>query len=425
MRVTLARTTSGRARTLALMSVLLVGSVSACSSGTSDGPGAAPAGGSSATPADLALLGPDNAATGASVKIGFAYDGASAAVDTTDQVVAARAAVEYANAKLGGLGGHKIELFECETKLDPTTDCGDRMVSQKVLAVVAGQMGTAQQVRKPLGPAGIPYVDSNNQVLGSDIDVSLSNPLLVLGGAAQYAQAEGLKRATLVVIDQAASVAQIAAFAPTLFNKLGVEVDVIGIPAGTADMTPQIQAAQAKNPDLFHLIGNEQFCASALKAIKTLGLTAKVSAINRCTSPKSAASIPGGYAGLTIITGINVDPEQPETKLYEAFRASFLQGADNGEYQTAYQAMVGFVRAVNGGKLGDTTPAGVAAAIKAMPELPLPLGGGVTYQCNREKVTVLPSACSTGASTAVSDTQGNLSNYKVIDDPSLYSTSGG
>jgi branched-chain amino acid transport system substrate-binding protein len=421
MRVVLAKSMFDRTRTVALMSVFLLASVSACSSGSSSGPSDA-----ATSKADTSLLGPDKAATGTSVKIGFAYDGASAAVDTSDQVVAARAAVKYANAKLGGLGGHKIELFECETKLDPTTDCGDRMVTQKVLAVVAGQMGTAQQVRKPLGPAGIPYVDSNNQVLGSDIDVSLSNPLLVVGGAAEFAKANGIKRTTLVVIDQAASVAQIKAFAPTLFGPEGVTVSVIGIPAGTADMTPQIQAAQsATNPQQFHLVGNEQFCASALKAIKTLGLSAKVTAINRCTSPKSAASIPGGYAGVTIITGINVDPEQPETKLYEAFRAAYLPGKDNGEYQTAYQAMIGFVRAVNGGNLSATTPAGVAAAIKAMPELPLPLGGGVTYQCNRLKVTVLPSACSTGASTAIADAQGKLSQFKVVDNPALYSASGG
>lgn len=403
-----------------LFATLVAGTLSACSSSSGSS-----SGGVSAAPVDISLLGPDNPAKGTPVKIGFVHAGRGAAIDTTDQGVAAPAIIAYANAKLGGLGGHPIELVRCETKSNPTTDCGDQMVSGKVLAVIGGQLGEAQQVRKSLAAQQIPYVDSNNAVLGSNIDVSLSNPLLAIGAPAQYAKDHGLKSVTLVVIDQAAAVAQIRSFAPLLFGKVGVAVNVIGIPVGTADMTPQIQAAESKHPAMYHLVGNDTFCASALKAIKTLGLTAKVTGINRCLSATSASSIPGGYAGLTAITGISTEPAATETKLYRAFLAKYLPGkSDSPDLQTAYQAVLGFVRGVNAGKLTSVTPAGVAGALKAMPESPLPLGGGLTYQCNRLKVSVMSGACATGAITAEADAKGYLHSFTVLDDARLYDLSG-
>jgi branched-chain amino acid transport system substrate-binding protein len=393
--------------------------LSACGSsgsGTGSGPSAGGVS-SSAQSVDTSLLGPDNAAAGQPVKIGFIYDGQSANVDTTPQVVAARAVVKYADAKLGGIGGRPIQLVECETKSDPTTDCGDQMVAQKVIAAVGGQMGEVPQVEKSLSQAGIPYIDSNNQAG----QFSLTNFLLAVGAPVEYAKQQGIKHAAYVTISLASSVSEVSAFSSKLFAQIGGTVDVVGVPVGTADQTPQIQAETGKNPGLLHLIGNDTFCASALKAIKTLGVQAKITGINRCLSKAAAGSVPGGFAGLTIFSSIDLSPNDPQAKLYEAFRSVYLPGVeDNPDLQTGFQAMLGFVRGVDAGKIATFTTAGVTAALKAMPATPLPIGGGITYSCNAKAIPVFKTICSVGSIVSDATADGGQINFRRIDDAAIY-----
>ena len=411
-----------RVRTMTLLcsAMIAVGVLPACGS-SSGGSGASntPA----PSPVDTSLLGVDKPATGAAVKIGFLYDGQSAAIDTTNQVVAARAVVKYANAKLGGLSGRPIELVECETKSDPTNDCGNEFASQKVLAVVGGQTFSTR-VLKQLAPHKIPYIDSNSAVFG-DLNDSLTNPLLVLGAPVQYSKEHKITKVAMLVIDVAGSVGSIKAFAPQLFKKAGASLDVIGVPAGTPDLTPFVQAAETKKPGLYNIIGDVNFCTSALKAIKTLGIQTPISGINRCLSEKSAGSIPGGYAGFTAFSAFDLDPANSETKLYEAFRVAYAPKAtDDTDLQTGYQALLGFIRGVNAVKPATLTSASIAMALKTMPETPLPLGGGLTFACNRKKVAVIPTACSTGAFQSDANADGSQKNFKILDDKSIYDISG-
>ena len=410
---------TGKSSSRRLVAVALAGLVVGAGALTACGGGGGGGGGSGATPTpvDTALLGPDKPASGTPVKIGFVYDGQSAAIDTTHQVVSARAVVKYANEKLGGIGGHPIQLVECESHSDPATDCGDQLVAAKVIAVVGGEFGELTQIQKALGRASIPYIDSGNQ--GGAF--SLTNFLIPIGAPAEFAATNGIKQVTILIIDVAGAVGQIKEFAPTLFKNVNVNVNVVGIPSGTADMTPQIQAAEATHPGLFHLIGNDTFCASALKAIRTLGLQVKVTGINRCLSKSASGSIPGGYAGLTVLSGISLAPDQPETKLYEAFRATYLSGtADDDDYQTGYQAMLGLVRGANAGGITAFTSAGVIAALQKMPTLPLPLGGGLTYNCGAKLVPVFPSICSAGSISAQATADGGQQAFTVLSSTKVY-----
>jgi ABC-type branched-subunit amino acid transport system substrate-binding protein len=374
-----------------------------------------------------AVLGPEKKATGEPVKIGYAFEGTSAAIDTSGQLKAAEAVVKYANERLGGIGGRPIQIVSCETKGSPATaqDCGNQFVSEKVAAVSAGSLGQTDPVLKAINAAGIPLVDilnSSQTVLGSPMNFSLSNPLNPFGGAAIFAKENGIKQVALIVIDVPGAIGPAKQLAPLFFGNAGAQVEVIGIAPGAADATPQIQAAQAKKPGQYHVIGNPAFCGSVVKAIKTLGIDAKITGIDRCLDKTSAASIPGGYEGFVALTPANLDPANDETKLYDAIRETYGSGLETSpDVTVGYQAMLGLIRAVDaGGALTDFTPAGLLAAIKSMPAAPLPLAGGATFQCNGKQVSIAPGVCSTGGITATSDKDGVLSGFKTVEDPSIY-----
>jgi ABC-type branched-subunit amino acid transport system substrate-binding protein len=412
----------GRRVALACSGVLVAAlALSACG-GSSDSDSSSSD--SSASTGDSAALGPEKKASGEPVLIGSINDGVSAAIDTSAEGKAADAVVAYANEHLGGIGGRPVKLVHCETKASPTTDCGNQMVAAKVIAVTGGSLGQTEPVIKPLNAAGIPYVDILNQspgLLASKIDFTLSNPLNAFGGPAIYAKKNGLKHAALVVIDVPAAIEPAKQLGPLLFGNAGATADVVGAPPGTADMTPQIQAEEAKKPDLYHLVGNPSFCAAALKAIKTLGVKAKVTGIDRCIDKTAAASIPGGFADFTVFTPANLDPSSDEFKLYQAVRAKYDPNTpDDAVYSTGYQSILGLIRVLNAANLSDFTPAGVVTAITTAPEVDLPLGGGAKFQCNGKQIVISPAICSTSGITAEAKADGTLENFTTLTDASIY-----
>jgi len=78
--------------------------------------------------------------------------------DTTDEIKAAQATAAYANAYLGGLRGHPIELMPCEEKNVPATSqaCGNTFVQDHVAAVAAGGPAQTDPMIQIVHPAGIP-----------------------------------------------------------------------------------------------------------------------------------------------------------------------------------------------------------------------------------------------------------------------------
>lgn len=413
---------TSRGRRVVLTSGLIVSGLvlSACGGSSGGGATSNPSSSSSSN----AALGPIKKAVGAPIKIGSVNDGVSAAIDTSKEAKAADAVVKYANEHLGGIGGRPIELVHCETKASPTTDCGNQFVAAKVIAVSSGSLGQTEPVIKPLNAAGIPMVDILNQspgFLGSKIDFTLSNPLNAFGGPAIFAKKNGIKSAALVVIDVPAAIEPAKQLGPLLFGNAGATVNVVGGTPGAADLTPQIQAAEAKKPGMYHVVGNPSFCAAVLKAIKTLAIKSPVTGIDRCLDKTSAASIPGGFKGMTVFTPANLDPASEEFKIYDAVRKTYSPDVEaDAVYSTGYQAILGLIRVLNAANLTDFTPAGVVAAIKAAPPVNLPLGGGAQFQCNGKQIFVSAQICSSGGITADATADGGIENFTTISDPTIY-----
>src|SRR5437870_3922726 len=117
-----------------LMAAALV--ATACSSSSKKGVSSS-ANNTGATAAND-VLGTPKAATGTPVSIGFVTDAKGTSVDNSSEIPAAQAAVKYANAYLGGIGGHPIKLDICDDKQTPsgTSDCDNQLITDKVPIVL-------------------------------------------------------------------------------------------------------------------------------------------------------------------------------------------------------------------------------------------------------------------------------------------------
>jgi branched-chain amino acid transport system substrate-binding protein len=395
------------------LAAVLAMSLAACSSSSGSSSSST---GSQDSPAAPAVLGTPKPAAGTPVRIGYMTDGKTASIDDSSEIPAAQAAVKYINSYLGGIDGHVLSLDVCDDQQTPSgaTDCGNQFVTDKVPVVLYNASGQGGMLFKVLAAAHIPLVayDSVDEptLLAKTGAYVLTNALTAnFAGPAKIAELAGATRAADIVIDVPAASGPAKQLDPIIYKNAGVAVDVIAIPPGTADMTPQIEAELTKNPDQLAVVGDVTFCTSAIKAIKTVAFTKPVVIIQQCITSTSAAGIPGGYAGFKLVATATTDRNDPDVKVYvaamklwEPDTPPFVNGVTAGGWAT----VVGFARAMSG-LSGDVTPASVEAAISSMSPEPLPFGAGITFQCNGDQVSILPAMCSTGALEATLDQAGN------------------
>jgi len=389
------------------------------SSGGSGGTANASAG------ADTALLGTPKAASGTPVKIGFMSTGRTQTVDNSTEIKAAQATAAYANAYLGGLRGHPIELVTCEEKNVPANSqaCGNTFVQDHVAAVDTGSPSQTDPMIQVVHPAGIPVafnVAASSLVLSTPGVFVWGNPLAAFGTSAAYAREHKLTKAAVLVTDVPGASGPAKALEPIFFRNAGATADVVAIPPGTADMTPQIQAA--KHPDLFHVIGDPTFCASAIRAIRTIDPNASITAIDRCIGTDKGSSIPGGFKGVTISAQANIDPNDKEFQLFKAVIGKFGNGlGTTATVASGYQGLLSLVRGVNAASGTDVTPAGITKALQSMPATPYPLGGGATFKCDGSALSAISkNACSTASFVAEAAADGTLSNFSTLDAAGIY-----
>lgn len=426
--------TVGR-RTLAVGAAGVALVVAACGSSSSSGSSATTAGsgattaGSSATTAPTAsALGTPKAATGSPLKVGYITDGQSGSVDNLSEIPAAQAAVQYLNAYQGGAGGHVLSLDVCNDSDTPAgaTNCANQMITDKVPLVlnnVSGQDGT---IYAALSAAGVPMMTYQTSVaaqLSGKLSYVLSNGIASSFAApAKIFANAGAKHAAVFVIDVPAASGPAKQLDPLVYKNAGLPVDVVAVAPGTADMTPQVQAELSKGVDAIQVLGDVSFCTSELKAQSTLGFKGTTVLIAQCVATGSAAGIPGGYSGMKIATVATTDPNDADVKIYKAAMAAFGKGTDpyaNGVTDGGFAVVMSFARSI-AGLSGDPTSANLETAITSMPATPLFFGGGGTFQCNGQQVSIAPDVCSSGALEENLDASGKASGaFTPIDTSAL------
>src|SRR5262245_54298618 len=218
------------------------------------------------------VLGTKNPAKGTPVKIGFVTDDANNKTDNSIETPVANATVKWLNDYLGGAGGHPITLDRCVDLAEPGkgTDCANQMIADKVAAVVIGSNAVLENVWTPLKAAGIPvflYGASNaNVVADPNTTFIFSNgPALIQGFPAAVAKANKAKKVSVVAIDVPAATSYFKNQGPADFKAKGLDMELIPIAAGTADMTAQMQRIASGNPDgVVFVIGNDAFCIAEI-----------------------------------------------------------------------------------------------------------------------------------------------------------------
>ncbi len=368
--------------------VLALGALTACADDSSD----------SSSAGETSAL-PSNAATGDPIKVGFITP-EGGAVTTPMVREGGEAAVEFLNNNGGGLGGHKIDLIVCKQQEEPAsaTKCANQMVEEKV-AVVVSPLGAQGAVMLPIiAGAGIPFVAQapvSQAEMATPGSFMLSGGIVaVLAGQAATAAKDGLKKVTLIIGDSGDAAASVKALGEPMFKQANVELNVVTIPVGAADLTPQITAGLADNPDAVTILGDTRQCISVLKTLQTVAPDAKKYLIASCLD-KPVLDAVGNEAvsGSKAFTTVNLSSDDPSVTQYRSVMAQYAPDTDPaGLAYIGYQvvAALGELKGLEGAVDAQT----FKKALSEAKDVPLPAAPGITFTCDGTAFPPLTSLCS-------------------------------
>lgn len=362
----------------------------------------------------------DNVADGSPVTIGLYVPEGGSAISQPESREAAQATVKYANKHLGGVGGHPIELKICKGKEDAASaaDCANQFVESKVSAVVVTNTGQGDAMAPIITKAGIPYTSYSG---ASASELTSPNSFLWTGGfpavlasMAKHAAAEGHEAVTLFVTDNAAALGGAKAMGEPAFEAAGVKLNIVPIPLGTPDTTPQVSAGLKNDPGAVGIVGDGTMCTSVLSSLQTLGSDVEKMVINYCLEPAVIEAVGNdGVDGSTVITSTDATSDDDEVVLYKAILGKYAPGTETaGNASAGYQSMMGLIRAAADVQ-GEGTAKDFVAALSKAKDVPLPLGAGLTFTCDGEQLPGMPAACS-GSSITGTVEDGTVPHYEPV-----------
>ncbi|MFE7792765.1 ABC transporter substrate-binding protein [Streptomyces sp. NPDC057460] len=380
-------------------------------------------------PAALASAFPGKKADGTPVRIGLITNEGGAGISQPETREAADAARRYANDNLGGIAGRPIEYVICKTKEEPATarDCANRMVEQKVAAVVLTSSGLGDSMVPIVTRAGIPWTTA----LATSGAEGTSNLAYSWTGGfpasmtamAEYAKKQGYKNVVTFVIDVPSAVGGAQSIGKPVFDKAGIGLRIVKVAAGTPDASPQVSAALQSKPDAVAIIGESTVCTSVLQAMATLGGSTPRMVLQPCTAPAVVDAVGAGLDGAQVFSSFDVASDHAEAQLYRAVMKRYSPDTPNGGYAAiGYQGALGLVRALDG-LSGEVTPKTVAKALDSAKDVALPAGHGTTFTCDSKAVPNLKAACSAKEVTATLN-GGDLEKVEVIDPAPLFEQAG-
>jgi branched-chain amino acid transport system substrate-binding protein len=368
------------------------GGTSSSSSGT----------GTTVSAAGLSAYLPGKKAAGTPVKVGLINNEGSDAQSEPSVGDAAEAAADYANAELGGIGGHPIKVYRCGESEDTAsaTACANQMVQDNVDVVVIGSTSMGAVMVPIIAKANIPYVS----VTGSAAQ-ELTTPgtfmwsggyEATLTGFAKYAAQHGYKKVTAFVVNVPSAIAGAQQLGEPLFKAQGVALTIEGVPSGVPDATSQVTAGLSGGPGAALIIADEGTCTSVLKALNVVNPSLPAMGITSCLTTSATQALGNAMNGVKIFGASAPQADDTEAKLYQYVMAKWAPKANPTGYTvTGYQSMLGLVRAT-AGLSGAATPASITAAVKAAKDVPLPAAAGLSFSCNGKALPALPSVCSLG-----------------------------
>jgi branched-chain amino acid transport system substrate-binding protein len=385
-----------------------------------DGGGGSDAAESTAIPAALASAFPGKKAVGEPVKIGLITNEGGSGISQPETREAADAARQYANDNLGGIAGRPIEFVVCKTKEEPATarDCANRMVEQKVTAVVLTTSGLGGSMVPIVTQAGIPWTTA---LANSSAEATNALAFSWTGGfaanlasMAEYAKDKGYKKVAAFVIDVPAPISSAEAIGRPIFTKAGIDLQIVKVAPGTPDASPQVTAALQNKPDAITVVGDSTVCTAALRAVNTLGSDTARMLAQTCTAPEVRDALGAGLDGAQVFSSADVFSDDIETQLYRQVMKRYSPDTPTTGYAVVgYQGLLGLVRAV-ANLSGEVTPAAVIATLRSAKDVLLPAGHGTTFTCDSTAMPRLTAACSAkGVTGTISGDE--MENVRLVD----------
>ena len=378
--------------------------------------------------------GTSGAATGSPVTIGIITDGGGSSAIGTSALVeqGAQAATKYLNADLGGIEGHKVNLYVCENQSTPAggQTCANDMVQKGVVAVVEPFTGQGQTEVPTIVGAGIPYITisgASTAELTSPGSYALEGGFpAYLGAMALSAKAHGLKKVAFVVENVPAAIQGAQELGGLVYKAAGVGFDVVPVNPGTADVSPQLQSAVSGGADAVGMVGDVTLCSSFLKGYETLGLKLPRYVLSTCQDPsiEKSSTLDKALAGSYITTSTKTS--KADDAEYASIIKKFLPKVSTNPNVSSNQADgVTPVLALANIMKGSTQPvtaAGIKQALATDKNVVIPLSGGLTFTCNGTAIPLLKSVCSSSAAIGViqAGKSGNVTSVKVYNPTKLF-----
>jgi branched-chain amino acid transport system substrate-binding protein len=251
----------------------------------------------------------------------------------------AQMAVNYANADLGGVGGHPIKLVTCfiASAEEEGTVCAQKFLANKNVDVIelGGVAVGVQSFYSTLGGAK-PVIDG---VAATPIDSVQKNAVILFGDVTHilppfgtYAtQVLHAKTAALVYPSDNAGIAEGAAAVKQGLQAAGVTVKSVGYPESQTDLTTVLTAAGAQTADMVIPYSDAAGCVNLAKSLKTLGITdpKKIFSAPLCLNGQVISGL-GDWPHWTyaIASSLFGDPSDPGMPAYEAVAKSFSTPAN-------------------------------------------------------------------------------------------------
>lgn len=193
---------------------------------------------------------------------------------------AEKAAVEYINTDLGGIGGRPVELFVCDSKVDPaaTASCAQQAIDKGAVAKVGLSVLWGDNGIPLFEKAGIPSMNAPVSAADST-NAKISFPL---GGGAgtewpaqisYWAENFGMKKAVILADDNSTGRVQIDN-QQAVADELGVEIVPVFLPVGAADPTPYVAKAVQEDPDAIFTAASGAAAVAVYKALNQQGYPA-------------------------------------------------------------------------------------------------------------------------------------------------------
>jgi branched-chain amino acid transport system substrate-binding protein len=331
-----------RAAVVAAVGATLALALAGCAGGTTSPTGTATSGAASISADDLALAATYTGGTAGAadssatpIKVGFINldGGAPSFPEATD---AAKIAVQFINEQLSGIGGHPIEVVQCNVVQGDADaqKCAQQMVNDDTIQTVMLGMtvtgtgpiystigekknvvgiGTFNPV--DLDQAGVNYIEGAGFVTGP--------------GVVQYAS-QYLKAKTLALTYDGTDPG--AAAAAQVIAKLGPQfgLTVTSVPVSdSSQWSTALVSAGAQTADAVAISAGTAACVPAAQAIQQTGITAPVLTFGFCQDANVAKTL-GDYPQWTYIQP-NKSPigiEDPDVTLYNDLYDAYAPDAN-------------------------------------------------------------------------------------------------